>query len=258
MLNRSLIYIFIAALCGGLNYYVSLDIIISCVIFVVGLLVGFLFIEKFIVKFFDKETRTKECIQFINNFVITLSINKSTIDTFEICSKAFSKRLNDQVKLLNNLSVEEKIHYISKYFDSPLYRVFLNLLDQYEYNGGDILKISQILLFDAHRTEEDVENHKSILIRKLVEFITLWVITFIVLVLMKAALGDYFNQISELFFFKYGMAAFFLFFYINTSLFVMNGFNLSFIDVVKEPTLKERKKNNEKVKKQNKKGKQKS
>ena len=129
-------------------------------------------------------------------------------------------------------------------------------MDQYIYNGGDILKLSQILLFDVHQLSEEVLNHKSLIVKKLIEFISLWILTFIILIIMKFSLANYFEEIMVLDYFRYGILGFFTFFYVNLILFIFNSFNLSFVkDITYEnKTIKRKrkeKKKNEKIKRAN-------
>ena len=129
-------------------------------------------------------------------------------------------------------------------------------MDQYIYNGGDILKLSQILLFDVRQLSEEVLNHKSLIVKKLIEFISLWILTFIILIIMKFSLANYFEEIMVLDYFRYGILGFFTFFYVNLILFIFNSFNLSFVkDITYEnKTIKRKrkeKKKDEKIKRAN-------
>ncbi len=234
MHKRLLVYLVIILLTSFLYYFSINNLLLSLIVGVIGIL-SLILIEKKIFNYYKKAKKTHECIQFMNNFIITLSINKSILSTYEICSKSFSKELKQQDKLLSNLDVETRIHYLSKYFNNSTYEVFIKLLDQYIYNGGEILKISQILLFDARQLEEDIDNQYLLIIKKIFEFGSLWLITFIILVIIKFSLNDYFLKISNLDYFKYGLLGFFVFFYINTIFFVYNAFNLNFVkEAVKE------------------------
>ena len=256
MSKRILLYFFILILTGGLYYFVTENLIFSIISVIIGAITLFLICERIINKFFIKDKKIQECTSFINNFIITLSINKSILTTYEVCKESFSKTLIEQDKLINNLQVEEKIHYLNKYFNCSIYEVFLKLLDQYIYNGGDILKLSQILLFDVHQLSEEVLNHKSLIVKKLIEFISLWILTFIILIIMKFSLANYFEEIMVLDYFRYGMLGFFTFFYVNLILFIFNSFNLSFVkDITYEnKTIKRKrkeKKKDEKIKRAN-------
>ncbi len=233
MLKRFLIYLIICLIIGGMNFYITNNVYFSIGLFIIGILIFSLGIDKSINQFFIKEKKTKEAINFISNFIITLSINKSILSTFNTVEESFSKDLKNQVYLINNLNVEEKIKYLSKYFALSIYDVFLNLIDQYIYNGGDVLKISQLLLFDVRKIEEKLDSHNDILIKKLMEFIILWIMIFVIVIIMKLSLADYFLKIASLDYFKYGMGIFYLGFYLNLLIFTLHGCNLDFIETSK-------------------------
>ena len=229
MIKRLPIYLIIVLLASGLNYFSTKSIVFTLIIAAVGLLMFCLIAEPYLKKFELKQIRTKECVWFINNFLITLSINQSIRLTFETMKESFSKTLKQQVKLNEHLDVESQIRQLKYYFNSDLYNVFLNLLDQYIYNGGEILKISQILMFDTRKVGESLDNHISLLVRKVVEFMSLWVMTFLILIIMKIALNDFYDQIANNLQFKVGILIFFIVFYINIAAFIFHGFNLNFI-----------------------------
>lgn len=251
MKTRYIIYFIIPLICGFLNYFVTSNLIFSLIIVFVGLIILYLFNDKLISLFIKKDTKTRECLMFINNFIITLSINQSINETYKILKESFSKGLLNQAKLMAHLNEEEQIHYLNKYFDLNVYEVFLNLLDQYIYNGGDILKIAQILLFDIRATEEMLENHISILVKKIVEFTSLWGMSFLIVLIIKFSLTNFLSDILSSNLFLIGLLIFFLIFYINLTIFIMHGFSLNFIKTSR-PIEKKRITKNEKTKRKNK------
>lgn len=254
MLKRLPFYIILCGLIGLLNYFVTTNLLFSIVISLIGIVIFTFILDKMVATFLIRERKSKEAILFINNFIITLSINCSILSTFNTIEESFSPQLKNQIRLIDNLEVEEKIKYLEKYFMVSSYDVFLNLLDQYIYNGGDILKISQLLLFDIRQLEEKIENHNQIIIKKMMEFIILWIMIFAIVMIMKFSLADYFVKIASLNYFKYGMAIFFVSFYLNISLFIAHATNLNFIKSNKKIVNEnKRKRKNVKVKRKDRK-----
>ena len=71
---------------------------------------------------------------------------------------------------------------------------------------------------------------------------------------MKFSLADYFVKIASLNYFKYGMAIFFVSFYLNISLFIAHATNLNFIKSNKKIVNEnKRKRKNVKVKRKDRK-----
>ena len=251
MLYRYIFYIAISAICSFLYFFITSNLLYSALLFVSGLAILFIFLDEKVKIFLSKERKTRECVLFINNFIITLSMNQSIMATYQIVKESFSKKLSLQAKMIENMSEEEQIHYLRHYFNLSVYDVFLNLLDQYIYNGGDILKIAQILLFDVRKTEESLDNHISILTKKCIEFLTLWGMTFVIVIILKVSLSEFFSSMFQTNLFIYGLLAFFGYFYLNLILFSIHGFSLNFIEFSKKEITKEKRRKNEKNKASN-------
>lgn len=244
-----LIYLIVGLISGALYYFMTFNMIYAASLGVVSFILLYIFTNKSIIKFINKEQKARECSLFVNNFIITLSINKSVISSYDIVKESFSKNLKNQVQLISHLNCEEQIAELKGYFNLSVYDVFLNLFEQYIYNGGDILKISQIFLYDIRQIEENIDNHFSILVKKMFELISLWAMTFVILIVIKLSLNDFFTSILSSNLFTYGLIVFFLVFVLNLILFLRHGFNLDFIKNSTEEVVKGRK--NEKIKKRN-------
>lgn len=194
----------------------------------------FLLIERMYKKYSVLDIKTHECIKFINNFIITLSINNSLLTTFEQVEESLKGELKEQVKALSNLTPEEKLEYLKDYFNLNIYEVFLKLMNQYIFNGGDILKISQLLLFDSRKLENSLDNYKSISTRKMIEFISLWGLTVLILVVIQLALNMFYDTILSLPFFTPCIFAFFIILLFFLFMFLKGKFDISFINEIKE------------------------
>lgn len=248
---RFLFYLLITGFASFINFFVCKSLVSSLAIFIFGLIILILFVDKTISNFLKKENKVRECVMFINNFIITLSINRSISSTYNIIQESFSKSLKNQVKMLTHLSEEEQVFYLEKYFNLNIYQIFLNLLKQYIYNGGDILKIAQILLFDVRTIEENLDTHISILVKKIAEFLSLWGMSFLIVIIIKLSLNSFLGEVLTSNIFIYGLSAFFALFFINIVIFILHGFNMDFIKVAKKEEIKKRGSKNEKNKKRN-------
>lgn len=228
MIKRILIYLLISLSFGLLFFYMSQNLFFSIGILGIYLVYCIYFEYKFN-KYSKLKNRTKECINFINNFIITLSVNNSIEVSFNSLKEGFSKDLKDQIESINNLNNEEIIHYLDNYFTIPLYTLFLKLFDQYIYNGGNLLDNSNTLIFDSRLIENNLDNHISISKSKLFEFLIMWGLCFLIIALMQIFLGDYFVQIRMMDYFPIALTIFFLSFLISFSLIINHLFNIDFI-----------------------------
>ena len=194
----------------------------------------FVLIEKEYQKYKKINRTTHECINFINNFIISLSIHNTISSTFEMIKESFSGELKKEVDSIEHLNIVEKLEYLSDYFNSSLYDFFLKIIHQYEYNGGDIIGISQILIFDSRNVETSLDNFISVSKRKFIEFIILWGITMAILLILQFALSMFYDTILNMSFYAPSIFIFFIMFLIFLYFFLKHNFNLSFINEWRE------------------------
>lgn len=194
----------------------------------------FVLIEKEYQKYKKINRTTHECVNFINNFIISLSIHNTISATFEMIKESFSGELKKEVDSIEHLNIVEKLEYLSDYFNSSLYDFFLKIIHQYEYNGGDIIGISQILIFDSRNVETSLDNFISVSKRKFIEFIILWGITMAILLILQFALSMFYDTILNMPFYAPSIFIFFIMFLIFLYFFLKHNFNLSFINEWRE------------------------
>ncbi|HKL72748.1 MAG TPA: hypothetical protein VJY64_01005 [Candidatus Onthovivens sp.] len=230
MIKRSLIYLSVTILLSGIYYYTVRDLIMTLVLFLIFNLFFFLFVERKYRKYAKIDKRTHECISFINNFIITLSVNNSLNNTFNHIEDSFSKELKAQVETIEHLQIEEKIKYLKDYFNLNLFEVFLKLIDQYNYNGGNILQIAQLLIFDSRKIENSLESFKKSAKMHFIEFFILWTLTIVILIIVQISLSIFYQSILKMDFYKYGVFFFFLVFIGFLFLYLNRLFDLRFVN----------------------------
>ncbi len=148
--------------------------------------------------------------------------------------ESFSGELKKEVDSIEHLNIIEKLEYLRDYFNSSLYDFFLKIINQYEYNGGDIIGISQLLIFDSRNVETALDNFISVSKRKFIEFIILRGITMAILVILQFALSMFYESIIEMSFYTPSIFVFFIVFLIFLYFFLKHNFNLNFINERRE------------------------
>lgn len=191
-------------------------------------------IEREYLRYYKLDLKTHECVKFINNFIITLSINNSIQTTFDQVEESLKGELKDQVSSMTNMTAEEKIEYLKSYFNLNIYDVFLKLINQYIFNGGEILKICQLLLFDSRKLETSLDDYKIMSFRKMIEFVSMWGLTMLILIIVQLALNMFYESIIGLSFFAPSIFAFFIILLFFLYLFLKGKFDISFINEIKE------------------------
>lgn len=231
---RYIYYLLLTLVFSGLYYYTTRNLIFTGALGAIFLILFFILIERQYKKYESNSIKVKECTKFINNFIITLSINKSINTTYEQVKETFNEELLMIDNNSSNEGVEERIKNLKGYFNLKVYDVFLKLLDQYLFQGGDIIKISQLLLFDTRKMNSLLDDYKVTSKRKLIEFASMWGLTMIILVVIQLSMSIFYETILKMSFYPLAIFCFFIIFIVFLYLFLNHMFNLNFINFVGE------------------------
>lgn len=186
----SIVSVAVSAVC----FIATNNIYFSIAVLLIYLLYFFVFQFKKIKKFQSLSKRVHSCCFFINSCVITLSVKDSFEDSYQSGLRIDDKQLKLYASELNEYSPYEKIVYLRKYFSLAIYKMFLNILEIYQDQGGNILTMSENLLRECTRTEKKLLESTNIGVKHLIEFFLLWALSFAVLIFMKFGIGDFYNQ----------------------------------------------------------------
>ena len=160
-----------------------IGLIVSCIVFtliyftlnnyiVAGVFAVFTFLYSLYVnikfkKYFTFIQKTKECNNFINTFSISLSISNSLDKAYQDTSLQASKQLKKELNKLVSIDCYENLKSLETYFTFPNYQVFLNILRLYINNGGNFLKMTELLREELRRNAEIVSTLQAINTRKI-------------------------------------------------------------------------------------------
>lgn len=209
-LKTSSILLFVCALAvSGVSYLVSQSFYVPLIFFVLFCL-DYLILYKKMKKYFTKTQRIHECYHFINSFLVSLSIRDSYDDSFDSAVTNPSPSMEAELKAIDNLSSVEKLDYLRKYFNLSIYKMFLNVLDIYNVQGGNILEIGNSLMNESVRMEEATTQTSHFNIRKAIEFIVLWGMTILIMVFMWFAMRDFYAQMASSLMYQILLYVFFL------------------------------------------------
>ncbi|MFA5225242.1 MAG: hypothetical protein WC193_03095 [Bacilli bacterium] len=193
--------------------------------YIKGGLVGFIYLVITIIDIVPRINtynvalqRKKEGYQFMNNFLITLSVHRNIVHTYEITQKQFSSDLMHWTNDLEGMLVNEKLGQLSAYFQIKIYILFIDFLTIYEQEGGEVLQMAELLLTNIRREAAELTKYDLLYGRKMIEFILLWLMTFAILVTTRFSLGTmYFTMLTNALF-QIILGGFFLVFIIATSI----------------------------------------
>ncbi len=214
-MKKLIVYeIIFSLLVGGISYITSNNLFLS-----LGVLISYgLFLTTVlnwtIMKTTIKWKRYHQCYTFINTYIISLSSSKSIVESFETSTLKIDQDFQEELNGIKDLTIMEKIEYLQRFFCFNVYHIFINIIELYIEQGGDILAMSHYLFKEARLIEEYIYKCKALSIRKVVELIVLWTMSFVVLISMRFGLAQFFEEISKMVFYPICLSIYYLFFLI--------------------------------------------
>lgn len=211
--NKMISFYFLTGLfsivCCVISYISTSSMIISGIVFISFILFGFLILMPALKRFLEANKKRHLCYQFVNSFIISMSVCHSFDRAYELSKDQF----NEELSLIDEEfkgNSKDKVFYLKNYFELDIYEMFLSILTLYLDQGGDILKISSELLAELTRIEDSAIIANGDSKRSLFEFFMLWGMSLIILAFLRFALRNFFTPESSPITFKLCVAMFFL------------------------------------------------
>lgn len=192
MKKLDIIFVILGIFLGILCYFSTNNLIFSIVIFVVLVADYFVLMRKKFTHYFSLIERVHTSYHFINSFVISLSVKDSFEEAYQNGIRINNARLNAETKELNEMVVLDRVKYLKSYFNLSIYNVFLNVLDLYQDQGGNILNMADNLLRECTRSEKTLSDTLSIGYKHLAEFLILWLMSFAILLFMRFSIKEFY------------------------------------------------------------------
>ena len=214
---------FIIGLCAWLS---SENIYLTAV---VGILFGAYFLfwfPRMTKPFFNYGDRRQQCYQFINSFVIALSVKKTLGGALESVLGQIRDDLRTHINSIATLDTMEVLANLKIRFPFPDYEMFLTIVDLYTEQGGSILKMSQLLLANLREQQNNYQARLIIAKRKLSNYVILWSLTLVVLVFARFGISGLFILMASNPIFMMGLCAYFLF-----MLYAINAWTVRFMRI---------------------------
>ena len=173
------------------------NIVSSGIIFAIAILYFSIFVNKVMNKKNEKITRFQSCCQFINNFLVALSIKGHISGALASALESQNEETNELLKSVDSNDPMEKVIYAKEYFRFDVYSLFVDLISLFNDQGGDILQMSHYLMNQIREDEEYLINAERMNKKSLVEFSILWIFALSILVVLRFSLGDFFQNIVK-------------------------------------------------------------
>ena len=210
-MNFLVIGILVSLAFTGLIFIASENIFSALFIFLFSLMFFVFLVRRQIDKYRDKTRRYHQCYQFINTYLVSLSIKGAMTAARESSYNTADIQTREVIDSIKDLDENEKLSYLCKYFKFDLYHLFLDIVSLWNEQGGDILAMSQHLINQVRLKEEYILFCESTHRSRLVEFVVLWSITILILVSLRFALSQFFTHIVKTPFYQAAVVVFFLF-----------------------------------------------
>lgn len=220
-MNSILVGIIVSLVLTGISFITTQNIFLAIFIFLISNVFFVLIVNRKIKKNQLKIHRYHQCFHFINSFIISLNVKGSmsaAIQSGYETTDEDTKALIDSIKELNE---EEKIMYLSKYFKFDLYRLFVDTVNLWNEEGGDILKMSQYLINQVRLKEQYLITCETIHRQKTIEFVVLWTISLAILAALRFALSQFFERIRQTIFYQVAVTVIILFVLVSIYILVM-------------------------------------
>ena len=182
---------------AGVTFIASQNIFSSLIILVVYTAFFVLIARRQINKNEQKIHRYHQCFQFINSYLISLNVKGSLNAAMESSYETADEGTKEIIDSIKELSEQEKLSYLTKYFKFDLYHLFVDTVSLWSEQGGDILKMSHHLVDQVRLKEEYLLTCESLNKSKTVEFVVLWAIALVILAALRFALSQFFDRISK-------------------------------------------------------------
>ena len=226
MKKTPFVYIMISLLFGLVAYLASNNFVIGGIVVVLSITYFFLFFMKRFNNYIVLTKRFKSCYQFINSFIISLSIKSTIPGAFESTVLSIENDLKDEIEGINHLSDMEKLNYLKQYYRFHIYELFINVISLYEDRGGNILDMSSFLISESQSQHEYLIKCESISLRKWVEFIILWFLSLAIMIILRFALSQFFDLVSSQLLYKITIVAIFVLVLVSTDILSRKAFDL--------------------------------
>ncbi len=220
-------FLILSIVVGIMCYLTTSNLYFALGIFLIFILYFFLFQYKKFKKYFSIVRRVHSCYFFVNSFIVSMSVKESYEEAYNSGIRINDSKLQFYCNELNDLSDYEKVKYLRNYFKLAIYKMFLNILEIYQEQGGNILTMSDNLIRECTRTEKTLIESYNLGIKHIIEFIILWALSFGVLLFLKFGIGDFYDKMLQNPIFPPLILVFFFIFLISIHLFFKTFTNLT-------------------------------
>ncbi|MCQ2794451.1 MAG: hypothetical protein MJ207_03770 [Bacilli bacterium] len=219
MLNEYLIYVAVSLAVAASSFLMSGSIIFAIVVLAIFLCYFFLYERMMSRKQKQAKTLANDLNYFIHDFIYGYAKNNDLTEGLNQSTLNVSYALVEHLELVKEYPVMERLEQLSSYFHHPIYLLFLDNLRLAVKEKSDLLVSANFLLEENDRLLDerklvDKQTHKA-----LAEFILLWTVSFLILIILRFAIANQFANISTTWVYLIGLIIYYAFFLMSLYLF---------------------------------------
>lgn len=201
----------IVASAAGLAWLVSADFLVTGIALLAYGVYFLAILPKRLTIHNHRWARQTEAFNFMNSFVIALSVKNTPNGALESIQGQLSDGLKLEIEQADTIDTQAVIEHLKTYFQIPIYEMFVTLIELHTSQGGSILEMSELLLATGRRIETDHDEKMMIARRRLTNFVILWVLTIVVLLFSRFGISSLFVKMQDTMLFKLGIGMYFAF-----------------------------------------------
>jgi hypothetical protein len=149
-------------------------------------------IKRVVVRF----ERQDQLGALISILLTQLRIDKSLALAFKNTLPYLPIDLQDNYQI-NPMSPKDYLDFLSPYFNSKHYLLFLNIIKLHDSKGGDINMRGQSIIDSLNFKKIITFELRNTIVRKLSEFTVMWILAFGVILYMRIGLSTYYLSLLD-------------------------------------------------------------
>ena len=210
-MNYVIVGVVVSFVLAGITYIACQNLISTISLFVISIIFFLFIVKRQMDKTQLKIHRYHQCFQFVNSFIVSLNIKGSMSAAMESAYETADESTREILDSIKEMTEEEKLSYLQKYFKFDLYRLFVDTVTLWNEQGGDILHMSRYLVDQVRLKEQYLINCQSLHKSKTIEFVVLWSITLSILTALRFSLSQFFAYINSTVIYQVSVVATMLF-----------------------------------------------
>ncbi len=195
MKNNYVNYVLISLLLGILFYLSTSQLIVSIVVFLIFTLYFCFRVERVWKKSQKKRQKVDFAYNIINSTIQSISVYGSINEAVDRVFQTYDISKIKEIGDLSHLEGMDKLQYLSNYFSLPIYDAFLNIVELYQENGGNILNMSEYILSETKDIQTALLSSNSFYRSKASSITILWIFCLVIPIFIRFALSDFYSSL---------------------------------------------------------------